>query len=193
MVALSGKHSHGMVKDTTATLYTLIQPACAMLLLVDGDRKGLSTTVIDSVDESHIELVWVLGEMMSASHSCPLASAASSEDGVCSTCLQRQHQQLKSSCADHELRLVPPLLVVSGDYCSLAVQSFWSQQMQIRISTEVTEDEETIHIVDVHLCRNQRVNDRIDWEAGDDVTGLIPIQFELGVVAHMRMKERSSL
>ena len=90
MVALSGKHRHGMVEDTTATLYTLIQPACTMLLLVDGDGKGLSTTVVDSVDESHIKLVRVLGEMMSASHSCPSASAAASEDDVCSVYLLRQ-------------------------------------------------------------------------------------------------------
>ena len=47
------------------------------------------------------------------------------------------------------------------------------------MSTEVPEDEEVIHIVDVHARGNQRVSDRIDWEAGD-VTGLVPIQFGCG-------------
>ena len=40
---------------------------------------------------------------------------------------------------------------------------------------------------------NQRVNDRIDWEGGDDVTGLIPIHFELGgldQIAQWPMQER---
>lgn len=65
-MALTRKHGHCVMEDVTAALDALVQPAGAMSLLVDGDRVSLTATVIDGINESDVELVWVCCEMVRA-------------------------------------------------------------------------------------------------------------------------------
>ena len=68
MVPLPSKHRQSMMEDVAAALHALVQPACPMLVLVDGDGEGLSTAVAFSIDERNVEFIGVLGKMMGAGH-----------------------------------------------------------------------------------------------------------------------------
>jgi hypothetical protein len=65
VVANSREHCHGVVKDIGSSLNTLIQPTGTVFVLVDGDGEGLTSAVVDSINESDIELLRTLCEMMS--------------------------------------------------------------------------------------------------------------------------------
>ena len=65
-MALTRKHSHGVMENLGPSLYALIQPARTMLFLVDRYGKSLSTTVIDGIDDRNVEFVWVLSQMLGA-------------------------------------------------------------------------------------------------------------------------------
>lgn len=67
---LSGEHGHGMVIDEASTLDPLIQPTSPMSLLVDWNGKGLTTTIVYSINESHFEFIRMLSKMVSTGHSC---------------------------------------------------------------------------------------------------------------------------
>lgn len=66
---LSSEHGQGVMKDVTSTLNTLVEPTGAMPLLVNGHREGLTATVIHGLDQSDVEFVGMLGEMVSGGHS----------------------------------------------------------------------------------------------------------------------------
>lgn len=61
VVSEPGKHGHGMMKDVASTLYTLIEPTRSMFLLVNGNGKCLSSTVIHGINQGDIEFIWMLG------------------------------------------------------------------------------------------------------------------------------------
>jgi hypothetical protein len=65
-VALSCEHGHGMMKDVTSTLDTLVQPAGSMAFFVEWNRESLSSAVVDCINKSYIEFVWVLSKVMGA-------------------------------------------------------------------------------------------------------------------------------
>jgi len=67
-MVLSCKHSHRMVVDEAPTLNALVQPMSTMSVLVYGNGKRLSTTIVDSIDESHVEFVRVFCEVVRARH-----------------------------------------------------------------------------------------------------------------------------
>jgi hypothetical protein len=50
VVTLPCKHGHGVVKNGTSTLHTLIQPTRAILFLINRDRESLATTVVYAID-----------------------------------------------------------------------------------------------------------------------------------------------
>lgn len=65
-MALTRKHSHGVVENLRPSLYALIQPARTMFLLVDGYGKSLPSAVVDGIDDRNVEFVWVLSQMLGA-------------------------------------------------------------------------------------------------------------------------------
>lgn len=68
MIALSCEHSHRVMEDVTASLYTLIEPTCSMLFFVQGHGEGLPSAVINSINQRDIELVLVLRQMVCSRH-----------------------------------------------------------------------------------------------------------------------------
>ncbi len=69
MMALTSEHCHRVMEDEAAALNTLVQPACSMLLFVDWDRESLAAAVVLSINDSNIEFIRTLGEVMGAGHS----------------------------------------------------------------------------------------------------------------------------
>jgi len=74
---LPSKHSHCVVEYVAATLHTLIQPAGSMSLLVKGNRESLATTIVLRVDEGYVELIGMVGKVVSAGHACNIVSTVS--------------------------------------------------------------------------------------------------------------------
>ena len=67
-MTLPGKHSHGVMEYVASALDTLIQPTCTIAILVDWDRKGLTTTIIDGINQGDLELLWMLRKMVGTGH-----------------------------------------------------------------------------------------------------------------------------
>lgn len=51
-----------MLEDGRTSLYAIVHPACAIEVLVDIDRSGLSTDYRHALDDGDVEFVWVLGK-----------------------------------------------------------------------------------------------------------------------------------
>ena len=66
MIALPRKHGHCVVKDVTSALNALVQPARSMFVFIDWYGEGLAPTIVHRIDESHIEFIGVVGEMVCA-------------------------------------------------------------------------------------------------------------------------------
>jgi len=64
MMPLSRKHGQSVVENITSTLHTLIEPRSAMSFFVDWNRKRLSTTIIHRIDQSNMELLGVLRQVV---------------------------------------------------------------------------------------------------------------------------------
>lgn len=56
------------MEDVTATLNTLIEPACLMLGFVNWYGECLSTAVIHGVNHCDFEFLRMLSQMLSAGH-----------------------------------------------------------------------------------------------------------------------------
>lgn len=69
MVTHPCKHGHRVMENVGATLDTLIHPTGTMFLLVNRYAVGLPATVIDRVNDGHIEFIRVFSQMMSTRHS----------------------------------------------------------------------------------------------------------------------------
>lgn len=63
-----------MMKNVAAPLNTLIQPASPMLLLVNRNTEGLSTAIIDSINERDVKVVGVIGKVVRTRHACRAGS-----------------------------------------------------------------------------------------------------------------------
>ena len=66
---LTREHRHGMMEDVATTLNALVQPTGSVLLFVNRDRECLSTTIVDGINDGHIELLWMLGQVLGTGHS----------------------------------------------------------------------------------------------------------------------------
>jgi hypothetical protein len=67
-MALASKHGHGVVENVRASLDTLVEPAGAVFVLVNGDAVGLTAAVVDCINDCNIEFVRVLGQVVGAGH-----------------------------------------------------------------------------------------------------------------------------
>lgn len=76
VMAQPRKHSHRVVEDETPTLHALIQPARPVFLLLDRDRKRLTSAIVHGINDSHVELVGVFCKVMGAGHACNESSSA---------------------------------------------------------------------------------------------------------------------
>ena len=75
------EHSHRVVEDIASSLHALIQPACAVFLLVNWYRERLASAVVDGIDDSHVEFVGVFCQVMGTGHAC--GESGSTADRQC--------------------------------------------------------------------------------------------------------------
>jgi hypothetical protein len=68
-MALAREHGHCVVEDVASALNALVQPRSSMSLLIDWNRKGLTSAVINCINDGDVEFIRVLRQMMSTRHS----------------------------------------------------------------------------------------------------------------------------
>ena len=58
-----------MMKDIATALNALVEPAGLVFLFINGDRECLPSTVVNCIDDSHVEFLRTLSKMVCARHS----------------------------------------------------------------------------------------------------------------------------
>lgn len=120
MEALTSEHGGCVVEDMTASLYTLIEPTCAVLFFVEWYGKRLTSAIVDRVDNCHIELICVLGEVVRRGH----AVAVNRGSSVLETCAYpAAPAPTTSTLVRSSLVLLAPALILAAR-CSSAPSAF---------------------------------------------------------------------